>query len=111
VAESSQPDLVIRDRNAYFEFTNQWSLLSFLRRHQAAASDLGQTADPIPYTLKFRVKTASDPKWAAASGNPPTGSATVFVHMKIMQAGKKDPITIPAFPAAAPQLVTGCEQF
>jgi hypothetical protein len=111
VADSSQPDLVIRDRNAYFEFTTRWSLLSFLRRHEAAASELGQTADPVPYTLKFHVKTASDPKWAAASGNPVAGSATVFVHLRIMQAGKKDPITIPAFPTAAPRLVTGCEQF
>lgn len=106
--ETSQPDLVIRGRNAYFEFTDRWALLRFLQRHEAAAGDLGPTADPTPYTLKFRVNTAPDPKWTMPAGQQPAGPATVFLHMKVMPAGQKTPIHIPPIPAFAPPVATGC---
>jgi type VI secretion system protein ImpL len=106
--ESSQPDLVIRGRNAYFEFTDRWALLRFLQRHEAPSGDLGPTADTTPYTLKFRVNTVPDPKWTMPAGQQPAGPATVFLHMKVMPAGQKTPIRIPPIPAFAPPLTTGC---
>lgn len=108
-ADGSQSDLTIRERNAYFEFTDRWALLAFLRRHETAPSELGQSADPQPYTLKFRVPTALDPKWAPSDPNSAPGVATVFLHMRVMPAGSKNVIAIPPFPANAPNLGAACE--
>jgi type VI secretion system protein ImpL len=107
-ADASQPDLVIRDRNAYFELTSRWSLLAFLRRHEALPSDLPQSGDPQPYTLKFRVRTALDPKWPVSDSNPAPSPAVVFLHLRIMPAGGKNPIAIPPVPASAPGLGPSC---
>jgi type VI secretion system protein ImpL len=107
-ADNSQPDLTIRDRNAYFEVTSRWALLAFLRRHEAVLSDLGQSSDPQPYTLKFRVRTALDPKWAPSDANAAAGVATVFLHMRIMAPGTKNAISIPTFPIIAPSLGGAC---
>jgi type VI secretion system protein ImpL len=108
VPDPSQTDLVIRGRNAYFEFTDRWALLRFLDRHETAPGDLGPNSDASPYTLKFRVNTAPDVKWPLPPGQQPAGPATVFMHLRVTAPGQKTPYRIPAIPAFAPPLSTGC---
>jgi type VI secretion system protein ImpL len=105
-----QPNLTIRGRNAYFEFTNRWALLSFLQRQQSAPSDLAPSEDPQPYMLKFRLKTALDSKWTSSESAPAEAFSTVFLHMRILPAGGKTPVALPPFPTTAPGLGAVCSQ-
>jgi type VI secretion system protein ImpL len=109
VADGSQADLIIRERNAYFEFTDRWALLAFLRQHEASPSELGQSSDPQPYTLKFRIPTALDPKWIPTDSTSAPRVTTVFLHMRVMAAGSKTVTVIPAFPKSAPNLGAACD--
>jgi type VI secretion system protein ImpL len=105
-----QPNLVIRGRNAFFEFTSGWALISFLQRLQAPPSELVQSGDAQPYTLRLRVKTALDSKWPTAEGNPPESSSTVYLNVRIMPAGTKAPVPLTAIPTSAPSLGAACSQ-
>jgi type VI secretion system protein ImpL len=105
-----QPNLVIRGRNALFEFTNRWALISFLQRLQAMPSELVQSGDSQPYTLRLRVKTALDTKWATTESSPAEGSSTVYLNVRILPAGGKNAVALPVIPAAAPSLGAACAQ-
>jgi type VI secretion system protein ImpL len=99
-----QSDLKLRDRNAYFELTSRWSLLSFLRRHQASPAEIRQFADPQSYLLKFSTKMVPDPKWVLQADDQPPGTTVVFMSMRLSAPGSKTPIALPPFPASAPRL-------
>jgi len=99
-----QADARIRDRNAYFEFTDRWSLLTFLRRHQAAPSEIRQPADPQVYVLKFALKMALDPKWVHQDSDPPPGSTVVYMSLRLSTPGGKTALVLPPFPVSAPKL-------
>ena len=101
-----QPDLRVIQRNAYFEFTDRWSLLAFLRRHEAPPED----AEALPYTLRFNVKTARDEKWTGGDNVPAPGTATVYLQMRLSAPGSKTPLRLPVFPVAAPALTSACEK-
>jgi type VI secretion system protein ImpL len=106
-ADARQPNLRALDRLVYFEFTNRWSLLAALKRQEAAPADLtGGAADLGPYTLRFRVPTAPDARWAVAGAPAPPASSVVFLHLGLNLAGTKTRATVPVFPARAPQLQT-----
>jgi type VI secretion system protein ImpL len=103
--DGSQPNLRVRDRSAFYEFLDSWSLLSFVMRQQAVPSELGPMTDASNYNLKFRVRTVRDPKWAKGDmqeGNP----AVAFMHLSIAMPGSKAPVTLPYFPPDAP-ILTG----
>ena len=105
-AGDAQPDLRIIQRNAFFEFTNRWALLSFLRRHEVASPD----ADAQTYTLRFSVKTQPDPKWASGENAAAPGVATVFMQLRLSAPGSKTALRLPPFPVAAPVLTSACEK-
>jgi type VI secretion system protein ImpL len=101
--DNAQPDLRLRDRNAYFELNDHWALLEFLRRHQAPPSEIRQ-ADATAYTLKFSMKMMQDPKWVRQADDPAPGTTLVYMSMRVSMAGGKTPVFLPAFPATAPRL-------
>jgi type VI secretion system protein ImpL len=103
VPDASQPPLRIRgDRNAFFEFTNRWALLAFLRRQEAPRLEVSRSPDLKPYTLRMRLKTARDPRWPAEEQSP--GQAVVYMSMRVMPPGGKTAVVLPAFPVQAPRL-------
>jgi type VI secretion system protein ImpL len=107
-ASDGQPNLRIRDRNAYFEWTTRWALIAFLRQMETPPSEIEKSGDIQPYTLKFHVKTARDVKWEAGDSVPASGSATVFMHLSVFSPGAKNAILVPAFPTSAPSLGPSC---
>ena len=104
VADSRQPNLRLGGRGVIFEYTNRWALFSFLRRHEAPASDIVKANDPKPYLLRFNVRTAPDPKWAGGTANRVDSSATVFMFFRVYTPGGKAALAIPPFPVRAPSL-------
>jgi type VI secretion system protein ImpL len=104
-AADGQPDLRLRDRNAYFELTNRWSLLEFIRRHQAAPSEIRQ-ADAQTYVLKFALKMEQDPKWVHQADDPAPGNTAVFMAVRLSMPGSKAALTLPPFPVTAPRLTS-----
>jgi type VI secretion system protein ImpL len=104
VPDPAQPYMRIRERNAYFEFTNKWALLSFIRGLEAPPSDASSGSDSKPYLLKLKVKTARDPKWSRNDSEAATGEATVYLQIRIMLVGDKNPMVLPPFPIIAPNL-------
>jgi type VI secretion system protein ImpL len=104
-APDNQPNLKIRgERNAFFEYTNRWALLAFLRRQQAAPSEIRQPAEPQTYVLKFSLKQARDPKWTDQDSVPASANSVVFMSVRLQKPGSKDALILPAFPVSAPRL-------
>jgi type VI secretion system protein ImpL len=100
--DSRQTNLRIRQRTALWEYTNRWALLAFLQRQAATPTDLGRSSDWKPYVLKLRANTAPDPQWGAEA--PVSGSATVFLQIRLFAPGGKNAITLPVIPFIAPAL-------
>lgn len=104
-----QPNLKVVDRNAFFEFTNRWSLLTFLTRQDAVALTPAQAGGQPAYMLRFRLKTKADPRWTTSQEYPSTSTATVYLQLRIYPAGGKNAIHIPEIPQTAPVLQSPCE--
>jgi type VI secretion system protein ImpL len=103
VLQTGHPNIRVRgERNAFFEYTNRWALLAFLRRHEAPPSELARSGDLKPYTLKLRLKTDRDPRWQA--DDSPRGEAVVYMNMRLMPPGGKTSVVVPPFPVRAPGL-------
>jgi len=103
LADPRQPDLRLRDRAVFFEETGRWSLLAFLKRHEAPASEVVRPGETKPYVLKFRVRTGPDPRWAQPQGGDPA-EAAVFLQIGVAPPGGKNAILLPTFPTVAPTL-------
>ncbi|MCX6598766.1 MAG: hypothetical protein NTV70_20635 [Acidobacteria bacterium] len=104
VADSRQPNLRLSGRGVIFEHTNRWALYSFLKRHEAPASDAVRANDPKPYLLRLNIRTAPDPKWAKPEDDRAASNATVFLYFRVYLPGTKVPLTLPVFPEQAPSL-------
>jgi type VI secretion system protein ImpL len=104
--DSRQPNLRALDRLIYFEYTNRWSLLTALKRQEAAPTDFAGVTDLTPYLLRFRIPTVPDARWIAPGAAAPPGASTVFVQFALTLAGTKTRATVSAFPTRAPQLQT-----
>ena len=104
VADSRQPNLRLSGRGVIFEYTNRWALYSFLKRHEAPASDVVRANDPKPYLLRLNIRTAPDPKWAKPEDDRSANSATVYLYFRVYLPGTKTPLTLPVFPEVAPSL-------
>ena len=103
--EKSQPDLHVEGRQATFEYTDEWSLLTLIRKHRAPPVDFPELADPHPYTLKLTLETMQNVATASTTSIPIPKETRVFVRLTIMQPGKKDSLLLPSFPASAPLLI------
>lgn len=97
-----------KDRIAVIEYTDRWSLFTFLLRHGAmlrragtpAECDQGYDADP--YTLKFTVRTDPDPAGEDQRAELKNSTAEVFMRLSLVAANKQEPIMLPCFPRKAP---------
>lgn len=99
----------VKDRTAILEFNNRWSLLYFLIKHAGTAADFDQGVDVEPYTLKFMIRTRPDtappaPVQRAQSEELIMDEAQVYMRVGLIAPSKKEPLTLPSFPALAPKL-------
>ena len=104
--DSRQPNLRALDRLIYFEYTNRWSLLTALKRQEAAPTDFAGLTDTTPYLLRFRVPTIPDARWTPPGTAAPPSASTVFVQLGLTLAGTKTRATVTPFPTRAPLLQT-----
>ncbi|HYJ88199.1 MAG TPA: hypothetical protein VEW46_19195, partial [Pyrinomonadaceae bacterium] len=104
------PTLVrAKDRSAFFEYNDRWSLFTFLIRHGSLLKRAGPQADcdrdfePSPYTLKLTVRTEPDPSVPRAQRQELEESpAEVFMRVSLITANKPEPLELPCFPTVAP---------
>lgn len=91
------------DGNAVvFEYNNQWSLISFLRNHNAPAGEYGRL-DPSRVAL-VRFDIPLRPASASALGTSSKNSALVYTEIVLQGAGDELAGRLPAFPVRAPEL-------
>ncbi len=95
--DPAQPNLSIEGTTATFTFRGRWALLWALRMQAASSSDYTTMTDPVPSLLKFNVPTGSN------------NQATLFntLTLSVPAVKPKTPgrvVTLPDFPAAAPDL-------
>ena len=83
----TSPCPIPRSRTSWFAIAplrwssaGTWSLLSFLRAHQAPASDGSSSQDTAPYLLRLRFKTTVDPRW---SRQPVAKEVETVVYMQL----------------------------
>ena len=112
IPDPTQPNLVVRERTAYLQFTGTWSLLTFLKKQLAPPSD-GAAGESAPYLLKIRVRSRLDSRW----GQQPVQKevdTVVYMQVRVWPVGDKTitdraamdktAIELPVFPQKAPTL-------
>ena len=104
-AEKEQSDLHVDGRQATFQYTDAWSLLSLIREHHAPVVDFADLSDPHPYTLQFTLGTIKDIATTSTTGIPIPKETRVFIRLAVMQPGKKESLSLPSFPTSAPLLI------
>lgn len=105
IAAKGERDLRVEGRVATFDATDEWSLLSLLRQHQAPATDFPALVDTRPFTLEFKVGTVENLIAASRTSLPVPKETKVFVRISIMPPGKKEGLSLPLFPIKAPKLI------
>ena len=98
-----------KDRTAVFEYTDHWSLFSFLLKHGLMLKRAGTPAecdqgfDSEPYTVKFTVRTDPDPAGQQTQRSElKSSNAEVFMRISLVTANKQEPLLLPCFPKKAP---------
>lgn len=99
----------VKDRTAILDFNNRWSLLYLLIKHAGSASDFDQGVDVEPYTLKFMIRTRPDTAPPAVVQRAQreeliADEAQVYMRVGLLAPSKKEPLTLPSFPARAPKI-------
>lgn len=102
----------IEDHTVHYQYSNQWSLLSLLRKQASDPEDFERLADPHPHTLKFSIGTAKDEKiikepTRITDGENNGGAenqARIFIRVTVMTPEKSEVKTMPEFPGKAPHL-------
>lgn len=93
VSDPLQPNLVIRDLEAGWEYGGPWSLLRLMRSHQSNQRQPSMDYTEFPLTLRLPVA-------ASTSIEEPT---QMFMRLSWMTQGSKLPLSIQPLPTRAPR--------
>ncbi|MFJ2363154.1 type VI secretion system protein [Pseudomonas sp. NPDC087697] len=93
VNDPLQPNLVIRDLEAGWEYGGPWSLLRLMRSHQSIQRQPSMDYTDFPLTLRL-------PVTASTSIEEPT---QMFMRLSWMTQGSKLPLSIQPLPTRAPR--------
>lgn len=104
VNDGTVAHLSVDGKNVAYRFTDPWALVSMLKTHAAAPVDAVSRAEIRPHTLKFEFVTQPIPSAGQYRSNLPESRARVFIRLSVTPGGKKDILSLPAFPAQAPGL-------
>jgi type VI secretion system protein ImpL len=108
----AQTNMKINEKSVTVVFNNNWSLLLLLLRQRARGSDFDKGVKGVdiePYTLKFRVNTATNAALpnAVIQAQPPdlrAGQVVAFMRVGLMAPSQTDPLIMPeTFPVKAPK--------
>jgi type VI secretion system protein ImpL len=105
VVDGPQPKVRVTDDTVVYEYSNRWSLISFLREHALAGMDFDRASDSRSHTLRFDIRTklreTGQPADAPLAGELLT---KVFIRVTLTSADQQDPLALPTFPRTAPPL-------
>jgi type VI secretion system protein ImpL len=94
----SANDVKLRQRMVTWQYTDKWGLFALLSRHAS-----NEFAPPGTKTLRFSIPLAPDPGQFAQPGDV-HDDTRVYLQLTLNLPGKKEPVTVPDFPAQAPPL-------
>ncbi|MGF6090214.1 type VI secretion system protein [Pseudomonas sp. 18173] len=88
-----QPNLMVRDFEAGWEYSGPWSLLRLIRSHQSVQRQPNMDFTDFPLTLRLPVTAQTSA----------TGQTQMFVRLSLMSQGSKLPLSIAPLPTRAPR--------
>ncbi|MNP42902.1 hypothetical protein D3C76_1366940 [compost metagenome] len=89
-----QPNLLVRDLEAGWEYGGPWSLLRLMRAHVSAQRQ--PNVDYTEFPLSLRLPVTAQP-------NITSGQTLMFVRLSLMAQGSKLPLSIQPPPTRAPR--------
>ncbi|MCP3959013.1 MAG: hypothetical protein GY719_14270 [bacterium] len=91
----------IEGKTITFTYREPWALLRLLKEHPTPPQDFPTLRDPRPETIKLEIVTVSDddPERRA--------TATLYSRIVLLDPTTKNEMTLPAFPAFAPDFEIG----
>ncbi|MDX9669647.1 MULTISPECIES: type VI secretion system protein [unclassified Pseudomonas] len=95
VNDPLQPNLVVRDMEAGWEYGGPWSLLRLMRAHFSVQRQPNLDYTDFPLALRLPVTAATD--------SVTSESTRMFVRLSLMSQGSKLPLAIPPLPTRAPR--------
>jgi len=95
VNDPLQPNLVVRDLEAGWEYGGPWSLLRLMRAHFSVQRQPSMDYTDFPLTLRLPVTALND--------SVTTEFTRMFVRLSLMSQGSKLPLSIPPLPTRAPR--------
>lgn len=95
VNDPLQPNLVVRDLEAGWEYGGPWSLLRLMRAHFSVLRQPSTDYTDFPLTLRLPVTALND--------SVTTEFTRMFVRLSLMSQGSKQPLSIPPLPTRAPR--------
>ncbi|EJM75610.1 type VI secretion system protein [Pseudomonas sp. GM55] len=88
-----QPNLMVRDFEAGWEYGGPWSLLRLIRSHQSVQRQPNMDFTDFPLTLRLPVTAQTST----------AGQTQMFMRLSLMSQGSKLPLSIPPLPTRAPR--------
>jgi type VI secretion system protein ImpL len=95
VNDPQQPNLVVRDLEAGWEYGGPWSLLRLMRAHFSVQRQPNVDYTDFPLTLRLPVTGAPD--------SVTSDFTRMFVRLSLMSQGSKLPLSIAPLPTRAPR--------
>ncbi|WP_166220804.1 type VI secretion system protein [Pseudomonas atagonensis] len=95
VNDPLQPNLVVRDLEAGWEYGGPWSLLRLMRAHFSVQRQPSMDYTDFPLTLRLPVTASTD--------SVTTEFTRMFVRVSLMSQGSKLPLSIAPLPTRAPR--------
>jgi type VI secretion system protein ImpL len=107
--DATDAPVVVDEKTATYDFSNDWSLLTLLLGHATTAEDLPGLVDPRPYTLRFAIRTIIQETGSRPEVEP-SDEARLFIRVTLTAPEGKEPLVLPTFPARAPELVSAARR-
>ncbi|MBX8620860.1 type VI secretion system protein ImpL [Pseudomonas glycinae] len=95
VNDPLQPNLVVRDLEAGWEYGGPWSLLRLMRAHFSVQRQPSMDYTDFPLSLRLPVTAQND--------SVTSEFTRMFVRVSLMSQGSKLPLSIPPLPTRAPR--------
>ncbi|MBC3208963.1 type VI secretion system protein ImpL [Pseudomonas sp. SWRI111] len=95
VNDPLQPNLVVRDLEAGWEYGGPWSLLRLMRAHYSVQRQPSMDYTDFPLTLRLPVTASTD--------SVTSEFTRMFVRLSLMSQGSKLPLAITPLPTRAPR--------
>jgi type VI secretion system protein ImpL len=95
VNDPLQPNLVVRDLEAGWEYGGPWSLLRLMRAHFSVQRQPSMDYTDFPLTLRLPVTASTD--------SVTSEFTRMFVRLSLMSQGSKLPLSIAPLPTRAPR--------